>query len=364
MSYINHAFRLRRRPNGPLAPGDLELVSEEVDPLEDGQALVRSLLLSLDPTLRLWMSDIRGYMPPVPIDDVMRGLGVGQVVESRRDDLPVGALVSGWTGWQEYCVADDAQLEAPFGVLPDPLPVPATAFLGALGHTGITAYIGIDLGRVQEGDTVVVSAAAGAVGSIAGQLAKARGARVVGIAGGPEKVRHVVDVLGFDACVDHRAGDWREQLDAATPDGIDVDFENVGGAIMDHVLMRLNIGARIALCGMISQYNHSGSGDIWAGQVNVGQLIMQRATMQGFLVLDHADRFEEAITELAGLLTDGRLHYDETIMDGGVEQMPEALGALFEGTNCGKLVLRIGEPEAVGGSVAAAAAAQAASRDD
>jgi NADPH2:quinone reductase len=334
---VNRAFRLRRRPSGALAPGDLELVEEPVADLSDGQALVRTLLLSLDPTNRIWMSDMRGYMPAVPLDDVMRGLGVGEVIASRRDDLPVGALVAGWTGWQELCVADDAELEAPFSVLPDPLPGPMTAFLGALGHTGITAYIGVDLGRVQEGDTVVVSAAAGAVGSIAGQLAAARGARVVGIAGGPEKARHVVQDLGFDACVDHRATDWREQLDAATPDGIDVDFENVGGVIMDHV------GARVVLCGMISQYNASGNGTAWAGQVNVGQLIMQRATMEGFLVLDHVARFEEAIGALAGLLAEGRLHYDETVLDEGLDGAPAALAALFAGTNTGKLVLRVAE---------------------
>jgi NADPH2:quinone reductase len=339
---MNHAFRLRRRPSGDLAPGDLELVEEPVPELADGQALVRTLLLSLDPTNRIWMSDIRGYMPPVGIDDVMRGLGVGEVVASRRDDLPVGALVTGWTGWQELCVADDAQLEAPFSVLPDPLPAPMAAFLGALGHTGVTAYLGIDLGAVQDGETVVVSAAAGAVGSVAGQLAKARGARVVGVAGGPEKARHVVEDLGFDACVDHRAADWRAQLDAATPDGIDVDFENVGGEIMDHILLRLNIGARIVLCGMISEYNAYGNGGTPAGQVNIGQLIMQRATMQGFLVLDHVDRFEEAIGALAGMLVEGRLHYDETVLD-GFERAPEALAALFDGTNVGKLVLRVGE---------------------
>jgi NADPH2:quinone reductase len=343
---VNRAFRLRRRPSGALAPGDLELVEEPVADLSDGQALVRTLLLSLDPTNRIWMSDMRGYMPAVPLDDVMRGLGVGEVIASRRDDLPVGALVAGWTGWQELCVADDAELEAPFSVLPDPLPGPMTAFLGALGHTGITAYIGVDLGRVQEGDTVVVSAAAGAVGSIAGQLAAARGARVVGIAGGPEKARHVVQDLGFDACVDHRATDWREQLDAATPDGIDVDFENVGGVIMDHVLMRLNVGARVVLCGMISQYNASGNGTAWAGQVNVGQLIMQRATMEGFLVLDHVARFEEAIGALAGLLAEGRLHYDETVLDEGLDGAPAALAALFAGTNTGKLVLRVAEGSA------------------
>jgi NADPH2:quinone reductase len=229
-------------------------------------------------------------------------------------------------------------------VLPEPLPAPLPAFLGALGHTGITAWLGVVLfGRVQEGDTVVVSAAGGAVGSVAGQLAKARGARVVGIAGGAEKCRHVVDELGFDACVDHRASDWREQLDAATPDGIDVDFENVGGEIMDHLLMRLNVGARIALCGMISQYNAEGGGRHWIGQQAIGQLIMQRATMTGFLVLDHGDRFDEAIAELATLLGEGRLRYDETFVE-GLASAPEALSQLFDGTNTGKLIVRVAEP--------------------
>ena len=353
---MNRAFRLRRRPEGDLRPGDLELVSEPVPDLEDGQALVRTLLLSLDPTNRIWMSDMRAYMPAVPIGDVMRGLGVGQVVESRRDDLPVGTLVMGWTGWQELCVADDARLESPFTVLPDPLPAPLPAFLGALGHTGITAWLGVELfGRVQEGDTVVVSAACGAVGSVAGQLAKSRGARVVGIAGGGEKCRHAVGELGYDACVDHRAPDWREQLDAATPDGIDVDFENVGGEIMDHVLMRLNVGARIALCGMISQYNAEGGGRHWLGQEAIGQLIMQRATMTGFLVLDHADRFDEAIAELATLLGEGRLRYDETVVE-GLDVAPDALGRLFDGTNTGKLMVHVADPVTTAGAPPAPAA--------
>jgi NADPH-dependent curcumin reductase CurA len=354
---VNRAHRLRRRPEGDLRPGDLELVEEAVPDLADGQALVRTLLLSMDPTNRIWMSEMRGYMPAVPLGDVMRGLGVGQVVASRRDDLPVGALVMGWTGWQELCVADDAVLEAPFTVLPDPLPAPLPAFLGALGHTGITAWLGVVLfGRVREGDTVVVSAAGGAVGSVAGQLAKARGARVVGIAGGPEKCRHVVAELGFDACVDHRAADWRAQLDAATPAGVDVDFENVGGEIMDHVMMRLNVGARIALCGMISQYNAEGGGRHWVGQQAIGQLIMQRATMTGYLVLDHADRFEEAIGELGTLLGEGRLRYDETFVE-GLESAPDALSQLFDGTNTGKLIVRVAEPVTAAADPAPAAPA-------
>jgi NADPH2:quinone reductase len=339
---VNRAFRLRKRPNGALAEGDLELVSEPVPELEDGQALVRTELLSLDPTNRIWMSDIRGYMPAVPIDAVMRGIGVGEVIASRREDLPVGATVSGFLGWQELCLADDSLLEAPLGVLPDPLPAPLPAFLGALGHTGITAYIGIDIADLKEGETIVISAACGAVGSVAGQIAHERGARVVGVAGGPEKCRHAVEKLGYDACVDHRADDWREQLDAATPDGVDVDFENVGGPIMDHILDRLNIGARVSLCGMIAEYNsYNEGGEHSGGLTNVGQLIMQRATIRGFLVLDYAARFEEAINHLAGMLGAGNLHYDETIVNGGLEKAPEALAQLFDGSNMGKLLVRV-----------------------
>ena len=341
----NRAWRLRKRPEGEAAQGDLELVTEELGELADGTALVRTHLLSLDPTNRIWMSDIRGYMPPVPIDAVMRGLGIGEVVESKREDMPVGALVSGFLGWQEYVVADDSRLEAPLTVLPDPLPGPESAFLGALGHTGVTAYIGIDLAEVGASDTVVISAACGAVGSVAGQVARQRGAkRVVGIAGGPEKCAHAVEKLGYDACVDHRASDWRDQLDAATPDGIDVDFENVGGPIMDHILGRLNIGARVSLCGMIDEYNtYNEGGEHSGGLSNIGQLIMQRATIKGFLVLDFGDRFEEAIGYLGGLLGEGKLHYDETIRDGGIEAMPTTLHELFEGANMGKLLVRVSD---------------------
>ncbi|HSS34370.1 MAG TPA: NADP-dependent oxidoreductase [Solirubrobacterales bacterium] len=343
-NHTNRAYRLRKRPDGELAEGDLELVEEQIPELADGQALVRTKLLSLDPTNRIWMSDIRGYMPPVPLDAVMRGLGIGEVIESKRDDMPVGAMVSGFTGWQELVLADDSQLEAPLTVLPDPLPAPESAFLGALGHTGVTAYIGIDLADLKEGETIVISAACGAVGGIAGQIARERGARVVGVAGGPEKCAHAVAKLGYDDCVDHQADGWRSQLDAATPDGIDVDFENVGGPIMDHILNRLNIGARVSLCGMIAEYNtYNEGGEHAGGLTNIGQLIMQRATIKGFLVLDYGDRFEEAIGYLAGLLGEGKLHYDETIVGGGIKAAPDALGQLFSGQNMGKLLVRMSD---------------------
>ncbi|MFF4773257.1 NADP-dependent oxidoreductase [Microtetraspora fusca] len=342
---INRAYRLRRRPVGQLTDGDLELVEEQVPELADGQALVRTKLLSLDPTSRVWMSDMRSYEPPVPIGAVMRGFGVGEVVASRREDMPVGATVSGFTGWQELVLADDSQLEAPLTVLPTPLPAPESAFLGVLGHTGISAYLGIDLAELKEGETIVISAACGAVGSIAGQIARQKGAgRVIGIAGSPSKCQHAVKVLGYDACIDHHAADWRAQLDAATPDGVDVDFENVGGPVMDHILMRLNIGARVSLCGMISEYNSYNKGGEHTGSLtNIVQLIMQRATIKGFLVLDWAHRFEEAITYLAGLLGEGKLHYDETIVDGGIEAAPHALHQLFSGANLGKLLVRVAD---------------------
>jgi NADPH-dependent curcumin reductase CurA len=343
---VNRRYYLRRRPQGLCTGSDFELVREEVPELRSAQALVRTLYLSLDPTMRIWMSDHRGYMPPSPVGAVMRGVGIGQVVKSRRDDLPVGSLVAGVTGWQDYCVADDDILELPLAVLPDPLPAPLPAFLGVLGVTGgITAYIGMDIVKPQPGETVVVSAAAGSVGSVAGQIAQAKGARVVGIAGGPQKCHHVTTDLGFDACVDYKASDWRTQLDAATPNGVDVGFENVGGEIMDHVLMRLNVGARIALCGMISQYNHYNSADDapgWTPQYHVVQLMTRRASIHGYLVIDHADRYGEAIEYLARLIAEGRLTYHETILN-GLENAVEAHNMLYAGGNTGKLLLKVAE---------------------
>ncbi|MCK9249218.1 MAG: NADP-dependent oxidoreductase [Solirubrobacteraceae bacterium] len=342
----NRAFRLRRRPVGRVTEDDLELVTEPLAEPADGEALVRTLYVSLDPSNRIWMSDMPSYIAPVPLGSVMRGIGVGQVVASRRDDFPVGAFVLGGTGFQEHALIDDANDLGRFTVLPDPLPAPLPLFLGALGHTGITAYLGVhDIGRVAPGETVVVSAAAGAVGSIAGQIAKDRGARVVGIAGGPAKCAHVVDELGFDACVDHRADDFAARLAAAVPDGVDVDFENVGGPVMDAVLLHLNHGARVVLSGMISQYEAADGGDGWAGQRSIGQLIMRRASMRGFIVLDHADRFGEAIDYLGGLLGGGRLRSHETIVD-GLDHAIDAMNRLFDGTSTGKLLLRVADPDA------------------
>ncbi|MBP2334186.1 NADPH2:quinone reductase [Saccharothrix coeruleofusca] len=334
----NRAFRLRHRPEDPAGRAPLELVEEDLAPLADGQALVRTLVLSVDPVSRVFMSDIRSDLPPVGIGEVMRGVGIGRVVDSRRADLPVGAHVLGWTGWQDYQVADDAVLEGPFAVLPDPLPAAPEDLLGVLGMTGITAWLAVEIADPRPGDTVVVSAAGGAVGSIAGQLVKERGARVVGIAGGREKCRYVVEELGFDACVDRRSPDWRDQFDAATPDGVDADVENAGGEVLDHLLTRINTGARIALCGMIADYSADPAQR--HGLRNVVEVLEQRATIRGFLVSDHADRYDGITAELAARLADGRLTHARVVVD-GLERAPEALERIFRGDNRGKVVVRV-----------------------
>jgi NADPH-dependent curcumin reductase CurA len=334
MSDRNRRFLLRERPSGRIGPDTFELAEEAVPEIGDGEALVRVGWISLDPTNRTWINDTPTYLPPVGIGEVMRGGGLGEVVVSKNPNYAVGQIVQGLVGWQEYAVASDAMPLFPVDVAEGISP---SAYMGALGMTGLTAWVGIrDIGKPQPAETVVVSAAAGAVGSVAGQLAKADGARVVGIAGGPEKCALLTEQLGFDAAVDHRADDWAAQLAAATPNGIDVDFENVGGQIMDAIFARLNIGARVALCGLISGYN---SADPPPGPRAFGNLLIQRATLRGFIVLDHFGRAPDAIREIAGLITEGRLTPLETVVD-GFEQLPTAINMLFDGKNVGKLVVK------------------------
>lgn len=338
----NRLYRLRSRPIGEVTADNLEFTEEPIPEISRGQALIRTHYLSVDPTNRVWMSDMRSYIPPVELGAVMRGAGVGQVVASLREDLPVGAHVVGLTGWQDYCVTDASREDLPFTVLPDPLPAPLPAFVGVLGHTGISAHLGVEFGDPKPGETMLVSAAAGAVGSIAGQLAKRRGVRVVGIAGGAEKCRYVVDRLGFDACIDRRADDWKAQLDHATPDGIDVDFENVGGEIMDHVLSRLNVGARITLCGLISEYNDYDGTNMQHGLRNVSQLLMQRAQLRGFIVFDHVDRYAEIIGRLSQDLAEGALHSEDTVVD-GLENARDTLNRSIAGAYRGKVVVKVAD---------------------
>ncbi|OBI98979.1 NADP-dependent oxidoreductase [Mycobacterium asiaticum] len=335
MADRNRRFLLRERPTGRIGPNTFELDEQPITDIGDGEALVRVDWISLDPTNRAWINDIPSYLPPVGIGEVMRGGGIGEVIASKNPNLPVGQVVQGLLGWQEYMVASASTMVMPVEVAEGVSP---SAYMGALGMTGLTAWIGIrDIGKPKPGETVVVSAAAGAVGSVAGQLAKADGARVVGIAGGPEKCALLTEQLGFDAAVDHKAADWAAQLAAATPDGIDVDFENVGGDIMDAIFARLNINARVALCGLISGYNDA---EPPPGPRAFGNLLVQRATLQGFIVLDHLGRTQEAVGEIAALISAGKLTPLETVVE-GFEQLPTAINMLFDGKNVGKLMVKI-----------------------
>lgn len=335
MAERNRRFLLRERPTERIGPNTFELVEEAVPDIADGEALVRVEWISLDPTNRMWINDTPSYLPPVAIGEVMRAAGLGRVVASKNPNLPVGQAVQGLLGWQDYLVASEGAF-----VMPTEIPdgVSPSALLGALGSTGLTAWVGIrDIGKPKPGETVVVSAAAGAVGSVAGQLAKADGARVVGIAGGPEKCALLTEQLGFDAAVDHRAENWRAQLAAATPNGIDVDFENVGGPLMDAIFARLNIGARVALCGLISGYNEA---DPPPGPSAFGNLLIQRVTLRGFIVLDHLGQSAQAATEIGTLIAEGKLTPLETVVE-GFEQLPTAINMLFDGKNVGKLVVKV-----------------------
>jgi hypothetical protein len=279
------------------------------------------------------MDDRRSYVPPVGIDEVMRAFGAGEVVGSEHPLFAVGDAVTGIFGVQEYAVSDGA------GVLAvDTEVVPLPTYLSLLGLTGLTAYFGLfDVGVPREGETVLVSGAAGATGHVVGQLARIAGCRVVGIAGGPEKCAWLTDELGFDACVDYREPSLGSRLAQATPDGVDVFFDNVGGDVLDAGLARLTLGARVVLCGAISQYNTVTP----VGPSNYLSLLINRARMQGFLVTDYAERFADAAEELAGWAHEGRLRAREDVVDGSVADFPATLLRLFRGDNVGKLLLRL-----------------------
>ncbi|MGK2954076.1 MAG: NADP-dependent oxidoreductase [Solirubrobacterales bacterium] len=335
MTKENRRFLLAERPSGPVDDNTYDLVTEPVPEIGDGEALVHVTWISVDPTNRTWIGEEPTYLPPVAIGEVMRALGLGEVVESKNENYPVGSIVSGLTGWQDYTVTSDAM---PLMVVPAGVDAPPAAILGTLGMTGMTAYFGmLEIGEPKEGETVVVSAAAGAVGSVAGQLAKLKGARVVGIAGGPEKCSWLLDELGFDAAVDYKADDWRTQLKEATPNGIDVDFENVGGEIMEAVFGRMNKDGRIALCGLISGYNED---ELPPGPRTFGNLLINRVKLQGFIILDYYARFGEGIAQMSQWVAEGRIKSEQTIVE-GFEELPNALNMLFAGQNTGKLVVHI-----------------------
>ncbi|MEM1205482.1 MAG: NADP-dependent oxidoreductase [Acidobacteriota bacterium] len=334
MSDSNLQVRLASRPEGLPNSSNFEITHGDVPSPGDGQVLVRLIYLSLDPAMRGWMTDRKSYIEPIGIGDVMRGLTLGEVVESNHDGFAAGDLVSGALGWQQYAVARGKELEK----LPKGMPLPL--FLGPLGMTGLTAYFGLlDIGQPKEGETVFVSAAAGAVGSVVGQIAKIKGCRVVGTAGTEEKCAWLRDELGFDAAINYKTADLGAALKEACPKGIDVYFDNVGGETLDHALRFLNKGGRIPLCGAISQYNAT---EQPPGPVNYLSLLMNRGRMEGFIVFDFRARYGEALEDLGRWVSEGRLQGKYDIVD-GLENAPEALLKLFDGSNTGKLMVRIGD---------------------
>jgi len=332
----HRVIKMASHPAGALEDDDFELVDERVPEPGDGEALVRTLYLSLDPAIRVWMNGIDTYVPGIHVGDVMRAGGLGEVVQSRNAAYTEGDLVFGMMQWSEYCIAR----AGPDGMMTLPRQEPITAFLSVLGVTGLTAYFGMfDVAQPKEGETVVVSGAAGAVGSVAGQIGKIIGCRVVGIAGGPEKCAWITDELGFDAWIDYKSEDVAARLRETCPDGIDVFFDNVGGDILDAVLGQINLHARIALCGAISQYD---TAELSPGPRNFLNLIPQRGRVEGFILLDYRDRFVDAILQLGQWVQEGRIRYSEDIVD-GLENAPAAFRRLFSGENTGKLIVKVAE---------------------
>jgi NADPH-dependent curcumin reductase CurA len=335
-SAANHQVRLAARPSGLPKRSDWELTEEPVPAPGPGQLVTAISHISLDPAMRGWMNAGASYIEPVEIGDVMRAACVGRVLASEHPGFQPGDDVYGTFGVQEFALSDGK------GVIKiDPGLASPPTYLGTLGLSGMTAYFGVlDVGKLQEGDTVVVSGAAGAVGSIAGQIAKLNGARVIGIAGGEAKCRWLVDDLGFDAAIDYKSQDVRRALRESAPGGIDMYFDNVGGEILDAALTNLARGARIVICGAVSQYNAT---DGVRGPSNYLALLVSRASMIGMVVFDYAPRFGEAASQIATWMAEGRLISREDIVQGGVDVFPEALLKLFAGENIGKLVLQVGQ---------------------
>jgi len=336
MPTASRQWVLRRRPQGLIQDGDLELVEAPLADVGDGQIRVRTIYLSLDPTNRTWMNDMEGYLPPVGLGDVMRGLTLGVVEESRSDRFAVGDLVTTAAGgWADHAVIDAGAASRVHRVPGLPL----TANMSVMGMTGMTAWFGVtDVLKPQPGETVVISAAAGAVGSIAGQVAKAQGARVIGIAGGPDKCRWLTDDLGFDAAIDYKNEDVGEALDRLAPDGVEMNFENVGGDIMLAVFNRLKIHGRMAVCGLISAYNATRR----PPSPDFSRLITHRLCVQGFLVMDYAPRAKEMVAGMGPMLADGRIKW-KVHVDDGLDGAVDGLNRLFTGSHDGKLLVRVSE---------------------
>lgn len=331
---INHQWRLAARPVGNIKESDFQWAEEPVPELKDGQILIRNLFLSLDPANRGWVREEGSYMAPISLGSVMLGGAVGVVEESRNPNFQAGENAQGLLGWQEYAISDGAGLNK----LPNNPAIPLTAYLGLFGHIGLTAYFGLlDITNPKPGETLVVSAAAGAVGSIVGQIGKIKGCRVVGIAGSDEKCKWIVDELGFDTAINYKKENIREGLKRTCPNGIDIYFENVGGETLDAVLAMINLGARISVCGMISQYNATAP---VPGPYNLINILTKRAKMQGFIVTDYMPRAHEAIPELIKWYMEGKLKYRVDVVE-GLREAPRALNKLFDGSNQGKLIIKV-----------------------
>jgi len=344
---VNRQWLLARRPRGPIAAEDFRWVEGPVPAPAEGEVLVRNLYLSCDPTQRGWMASDT-YLPAVKIGEVMRSFAAGEVVTSRHPRFQPGQLVQGLFGWQDYAVARPGTPSAP-GALPPGVPIETA--MSALGLTGITAYFGLlEVGRPKPGETVVVSGAAGATGSVAGQIARIQGCRVVGVAGGADKCRMLVDELRFDGAIDYRSEDVARRLRRLCPDGIDVFFDNVGGEVLDAALANLALRGRVVLCGGISRYNDT---ELAPGPRNYLRLVVQRGRMEGFIVLDYLPRAAEAVAALAGWMREGRLK-DRVDVQQGLENAPAALARLFRGENAGKQLVRIADPSARPASAPAA----------
>lgn len=327
----NRQVILKARPRGVPKLGDFELVETAMPSPGDGEILCRTIYLSLDPYMRGRMNEAKSYAPSVELGQPMVGGTVSEVIASRHPGFAPGDIVAGYDGWQAYAVARG-------GRKLDAKQAPISTALGVLGMPGMTAYVGLlDIGQPKAGETVVVSAASGAVGSAVGQIAKINGCRAVGVAGGPEKCRYVVEELGFDACVDYKGEDVFDGLKRACPQGIDVYFENVGGKVLEAVLRLINRYARIPLCGLVSQYN---APQLPPGP-NIGPLLWNRALIKGFIIGDHLDRQAAFLADCTRWVREGRLKYREDVVE-GLERAPSALIGLLEGKNFGKLLVRVG----------------------
>jgi NADPH-dependent curcumin reductase CurA len=328
----NKQLLLKKRPVGLPEKDTWELVEANLPQPNKGEFLIKCEYISLDPAMRGWLNDTKSYIPPVQINEVMRAGGVGKIIESKHSDFKEGDYVYGQTGVQQYVTSDGKGFH-----LIDPDIAPLPMYLGALGMTGMTAYFGIlEVGKLREGDTVLVSGAAGAVGSVVGQIAKIKNCKVIGIAGGTDKCKYLVEELGFDGAIDYKNDDIRIKLKEYFPKGIDVYFDNVGGEILDICLERIAMNARVVICGGISRYNAT---EPVPGPKNYFNLVFRRARMEGFIVIDYIPRFPEAIAEMKGWIEQGLIKQSATIVE-GFENLPKALIALFEGANTGKMMVK------------------------